>query len=377
MTPALRSALAIPAAALVAAGALGCGGGNGGGTTTAAVSTTGAQTQVDRGKELFVARCAGCHTLSAAGTRGSATNAHQRERTDGVNFDQRRVSRDDVLFAIRNGGFGSKIMPSNIVTGSDAEAVATYVASVSGREAGGAAAQVESAAARKMKRPLTSPAPDPAAVTPGRTDPRFLRASFDSAQELWRRHFAAAGGTYRPARLILFHNAVHTPCGTQPASVGPFYCPPNETVYLNTDFFDALARRFALRRGWAAGYVTAHEVGHHVQTVLGVLQRVAQLDAGDPQNANRRSVLVELQADCYAGVWLHELAGAGRLSDADIEDILRAAAVVGDDFQRNQAGKPLAPETWTHGSSEQRRRWFSRGYEKGTPAACDTFSGSI
>jgi predicted metalloprotease len=236
-----------------------------------------------------------------------------------------------------------------------------------------AAARIESPAARRMTRPLTSPAPDPAKVAAGRTDPRFLRASFDSAQQLWRRHFAAAGAAYRPASLILFHHAVHTPCGTQSASTGPFYCPPNETVYLNTDFFDALARRFALRRGWAAGYVTAHEVGHHVQTLLGVLQRVAQLDADDPQGANRRSVLIELQADCYAGVWLHELAGSGRLSDADIEDILRAAAVVGDDFQRNQAGKPLAPETWTHGSSQQRVRWLTTGMRSGAPAACDTF----
>jgi predicted metalloprotease len=234
---------------------------------------------------------------------------------------------------------------------------------------------IESEDAQKMTRaiPLTG-APDPASSDATRADGAFLRASFDSAQELWRRQFAAARVHWVPGHLVLFHTQVHTPCGVQSPEVGPFYCPASATVYLNTDFFDALAARHGLQSGWAAGYVTAHEVGHHVQTLLGVLQRNAALERTDPAGANPRSILVELQADCYAGVWLHELKGAGALSEGDVQDIVNAAAIVGDDFQRNQAGAPLAPETWTHGSSEQRVRWLTRGMESGAPATCDTFS---
>jgi predicted metalloprotease len=144
-------------------------------------------------------------------------------------------------------------------------------------------------------------------------------------------------------------------------------------VYLNTAFFAALARRFDLRSPFAPGYVTAHEVAHHVQHLLGLHARVAAANAQDPDGANDRSVRVELQADCYAGIWLHSVARAGQLSEADVADILRAAEVVGDDFQRNKAGVELAPETWTHGSSAQRIHWLSVGKDTGLPADCDTF----
>ncbi|HET6505295.1 MAG TPA: neutral zinc metallopeptidase [Baekduia sp.] len=228
-------------------------------------------------------------------------------------------------------------------------------------------------AAQEMDTAIETTAPDPSTSAATHATETFLRASFISAQDLWRRQFAAAGATYRPAHLRLFHHAVHTACGTQSAEVGPFYCPADETVYLNTTFFGALARAYNLRSGFAAGYVTAHEVGHHVQNVLGLLTAKAHADAADPAGANARSILTELQADCYAGVWLHELHGAGSLTNADINDIIRAATVVGDDFQRNQAGAPLAPETWTHGSSEQRVRWLTAGMRSGVPATCDTF----
>ena len=130
---------------------------------------------------------------------------------------------------------------------------------------------------------------------------------------------------------------------------------------------------FGLASPFAPGYVTAHEVGHHVQQLLGLHARVAQANAEDPGGTNPRSVRVELQADCYAGIWLHYVARAGQLSDADVADILRAAAVVGDDFQRNRAGAELAPETWTHGSSAQRVHWVSTGKRSGLPADCNTF----
>jgi predicted metalloprotease len=201
----------------------------------------------------------------------------------------------------------------------------------------------------------------------------FLRAAFDSAQSLWQQKFDAVGLDYEPARLTFFRTAVDTACGHQTARTGPFYCPAGNGVYLNTHFFDALGRTFGLRSPFAPGYVTAHEVGHHVQRLLGTLGRVGAADAADPGGANNRSVRVELQADCYAGIWLHFVARAGQLSEADIADILRAAAVVGDDFQRNKAGVELAPETWTHGSSAQRVHWVSVGKDTGRPDACDTF----
>jgi predicted metalloprotease len=201
----------------------------------------------------------------------------------------------------------------------------------------------------------------------------FLHAVYRSAESVWEREFAGAGSQYRHGKVSFFHNTVRTPCGDQTRETGPFYCPADEGVYLNTGFFDALARAHGLQSGFAAGYVVAHEVGHHVQWLLGTLQHLASLDQSDPGGKNARSVLTELQADCYAGIWLHTVSAAGQLSDADIADILKAAAVVGDDFQRNQAGVDLAPETWTHGSSERRQHWLSVGLKEGRPAACDTF----
>ncbi len=204
-------------------------------------------------------------------------------------------------------------------------------------------------------------------------DPNLLHAAFSSAETMWSHEFASAGTGYQHASLTFFRSTVRTPCGEQSREVGPFYCPPAHAVYLNTAFFDALARQFGLSSGFAAGYIVAHEVAHHVQELLGILSRVRATDEGDPAGANARSVATELQADCFAGVWLHSVSARGELSSADLDDILRAATVVGDDFQRNQAGADLAPETWTHGSSAQRRQWLSTGLERGTPSACDTF----
>jgi uncharacterized protein len=202
----------------------------------------------------------------------------------------------------------------------------------------------------------------------------FLYAAFRSAESVWEREFSSAQTPYRHGKVSFFHSTVRTPCGEQSRETGPFYCPADHGVYLNTAFFDSLAQAFGLRSEFAAGYVTGHQVGHHVQQLLGTLQRVAAADKSDPSGANARSVQVELQADCYSGIWLHTVSAAGQLSDADVADSLGAAAVGGDDFQRNQAGVDLAPETWTHGSSEQRQHWLSVGLKEGRPAACDTFN---
>jgi predicted metalloprotease len=144
-------------------------------------------------------------------------------------------------------------------------------------------------------------------------------------------------------------------------------------VYLNTGFFAGIARVYGLRSGFAAGYITAHEVAHHVQTLVGLLGAVRALDARAPAGANARSVRLELQADCYAGVWLHTVQRRDELSEGDLRDIVRAAEIVGADYQAQRAGGTLMPETWTHGTSAQRVHWLGVGLRGGDPAACDTF----
>jgi predicted metalloprotease len=345
---------------LLYAGLAGCGGGgdDNGGAQATRPSAGPANT---RGERLFSQRCAGCHTLSSARANG----------TRGVNFDYRKVSVDDALFALRNGGFSGGPMPANIVVGDDAEAVARFVAQASGSKSSG---DLDSPDVRRMTAAPAGEATGTFTAPSSGISTAFLRDAFDSAQALWRQKFSTAGLDYQPAKLVFFHSAVTTGCGPQSAETGPFYCPADHGVYLNTDFFDALGRRFGLNSPFAPGYVTAHEVAHHVQQLLGLHHRVALANAQDPGGSNPRSIRVELQADCYAGIWLHFVARAGGLTRADVTDILRAAAIVGDDFQRNKAGLELAPETWTHGSSEQRVHWLSVGKDSGLPADCDTFA---
>jgi uncharacterized protein len=223
----------------------------------------------------------------------------------------------------------------------------------------------------------------PAATEPGRLagpadapeERAFLTSAFDDAQALWQREFAAAGIEYAPARLTIFVDEVHSACGTQSASVGPFYCPADHGVYLDTRFFDALGQSVGVRLGaFARAYVVAHEMGHHVQVLLGITGRVRAADQQDPAGTNARSVRLELQADCFAGIWKHATYEHGQLTATDFEDALRAAAVVGDDFQQRRATGTIAPHDWTHGSSAQRQQWLTTGFEQGEPGACDTFA---
>ena len=204
----------------------------------------------------------------------------------------------------------------------------------------------------------------------------FLREVFADVQEMWQRDFAEGEIPYVPARLTIFANQVHSGCGTQSALAGPFYCPADRGVYLDSRFFDALARHVGVSLGdFARAYVIAHEVGHHVQFELGIGQRLAVADRRDPAGQNARSVRFELQADCLAGVWVHSRYERGRLTQSDLDDALRAAAVVGSDFQQLSSTGTIRPEDWTHGSSSQRRHWLTVGFEEGSPGACDTFSG--
>ena len=198
----------------------------------------------------------------------------------------------------------------------------------------------------------------------------------NSVQAYWTAEFQASGETYRPVNTILFSGATQSGCGTASASTGPFYCPPDELVYLDADFFKELRDRFGATGGsLAQGYVIAHEYGHHVQDLLGVLQQ-----AGNSSGAEGASVRTELQADCFAGVWANHAASTKFLepiTPAQIADALDAASAVGDDRIQAATSGQVNPDSWTHGSSAQRQKWFGTGYDKGDPSACDTFNGAI
>jgi predicted metalloprotease len=191
--------------------------------------------------------------------------------------------------------------------------------------------------------------------------------------------FAQMNREYRPPKLVLFRSAVQSACGMAGSAVGPFYCPPDRKVYLDLDFFRALSQRFRAPGDFAQAYVIAHEVGHHVQALLGVTDRVAATrERVSREEANALSVRVELQADCFAGVWAHH-ANANRqlLEEGDLEEGLRAAAAIGDDRLQGQTQGRVVPESFTHGTSEQRSRWFKRGFDTGEPRRCDTFGAAV
>ena len=205
---------------------------------------------------------------------------------------------------------------------------------------------------------------------------RFVRTALAETEDVWSSLFAAAGSDYPEPTLVMFSGGVNSACGYASAAAGPFYCPADQKLYLDASFFQELSERFGAPGDFAAYYVIAHEVGHHVQTVTGISNEVrsAQQRARGEGEQNALQVKMELQADCYAGIWAHHADRmANILEDGDIEEGLRAAAAIGDDTLQRNAGRRVTPESFTHGSSAQRQEWFTRGFRTGDVGACDTF----
>jgi uncharacterized protein len=208
---------------------------------------------------------------------------------------------------------------------------------------------------------------------------RFVKTVLRSTELVWGKVFQEQlGRSYSEPRLVLFTDAVPSACGTNSSAVGPFYCPPDQRVYIDLSFYNELDRRFGAPGDFAQAYVIAHEVGHHIQNLLGIDDKVrAAQQRGSEQQANQLSVRMELQADCLAGVWGHYVkaetgANKVRLDPGDVEEGMRAAAAIGDDAIQRKAQGRVTPESWTHGSSEQRVQWLRRGLDSGQVSSCDT-----
>jgi predicted metalloprotease len=205
----------------------------------------------------------------------------------------------------------------------------------------------------------------------------FVSFVIGDLQKFWAADFQRAGRDFEPTRLVLFRQATDTGCGQGSSQTGPFYCPIDRQIYVDLGFFRELAQRFQAPGDFAQAYVLAHEYGHHVQTLTTVTQQVDQASREDPDQRNALSVRVELQADCLAGVWAHSTFERGLLEQGDLEEGLTAAASVGDDRIQAETTGRISPETFTHGTAEQRASWFKRGFDEGDAGACDTFSGDL
>ncbi len=222
-------------------------------------------------------------------------------------------------------------------------------------------------------------ADDPQPLPPGE-DPQaelkdFSAYVFDDAQDVWESTFDRSGDAYDTAKLVLYSGAVRTDgCGGATSAVGPFYCPADERVYLDLSFYEEMRRQLGASGDFAWAYVIAHEMGHHVQRMTGTSAAVERLSRSEPADANELSVRQELQADCYAGVWAATVYAEGALEAGDLDEAFNAAEAVGDDRLQRQATGSVDPDSFTHGTSEQRRTWFERGYRSGDPGDCDTFA---
>ena len=219
--------------------------------------------------------------------------------------------------------------------------------------------------------------PDPARDAAEKPLVQFVSFVLDDTQKTWTQILPQQTNTpYRHAKLVLFRESIQSRCGGAASATGPFYCPGDERVYIDLGFFDELSRRFGAPGQFAQAYVLAHELGHHVQKLIGIEGKVHQLQESNSREANPLSVKLELQADCFAGVWAHSTQQRGLLESGDVQSALGAAAAVGDDRLQKMSRGHVSPESFTHGSSQQRMHWFKAGLDNGTIAACNTFGQS-
>lgn len=209
------------------------------------------------------------------------------------------------------------------------------------------------------------------------TQKHFVAFVLDDVQKTWESEFASDGKTYRRAKLVLFTDRTQTACGAGRAATGPFYCPADERVYIDLAFYDQLSRRFGAKGDFAEAYVVAHEIGHHVQHLLGTTDRMSGLRRSEQVGEEGASVRLELQADCYGGIWAHSTNQRKLLESGDVEEALGAASAVGDDRLQKGSGGTVHPESFTHGTAAQRARWFKRGFESGKLEACNTFDANV
>jgi predicted metalloprotease len=221
----------------------------------------------------------------------------------------------------------------------------------------------------------SSPRGIPASQDPDRDLKDFSVYVFERTQQVWQKTFQAQGKPYQHAKLVLYRDGVQTGCGSATSAVGPFYCPADQRVYLDLSFYGEMQNQLHASGDFAWAYVIAHEMGHHVQEQLGTSSQVSQQQQDHPEQRNQLSVRLELQADCYAGVWAKTV--YKELQPGDINEAMNASRAVGDDRLQKQSTGTVNPDTFTHGTSAQRSKWFSRGQQSGDPGSCDTFSGSV
>jgi len=261
-------------------------------------------------------------------------------------------------------------LPSTLIVAVVIALVASYFLGIDPRVILGMAESMQGAP-QTSQQPI-DPARDPEAAMVSE-----VKKVLAKTEDTWEALFKEAGGQYRRPALVLYRNVTPTACGSGQAAAGPFYCPGDEKIYLDLSFFDQMARRFRAGGDFARAYVIAHEIGHHVQNQLGTMEKFEQTAArADARQRNALSVRLELQADCYAGVWGASAAKRNLLDPGDIEEGIRAASAVGDDTIQKRTQGHVVPDAFTHGTAEQRVRWFRTGFTSGDPRSCNTFSAN-
>jgi predicted metalloprotease len=252
--------------------------------------------------------------------------------------------------------------------------VLLVISLVTGRNYLGALLQSGGGAPTQQVQPAGPPRAHTAAED---KDEQLMVFTLNDVQKTWAGIFQQEGRPYTRAKLVIFRGQTNAGCGgVADASTGPFYCPEDQKVYIDLDFWDELRRFGGSTADFAQAYVLAHELGHHVQNLMGTMTKVQRLEQQEPGQRNHLSVETELQADCYGGVWANSAQKRGIVDPGDVDAALSAVAAVGDDHLQKMSGHGVSPESWTHGSSAQRQMWFKKGFESGDPASCNTFGAT-